>query len=132
MDVNSSSIVPGDTSTCQPPALHHMLTGSKTNSLKPKHLDDDFIRYPIPKALVATTRPPLLEPTCYSEASKYPEWRQAMNEEFDALIRNPWTLVPPKPGVNLIGCKWVYRIKRHADGRIERFKAHLVAKGYNQ
>lgn len=56
-----------------------------------------------------------------------------MNEEFDALIRNhTWTLVPPKPEVNLIGCKWVYRIKWHVDGRIERFKARLVAKGYNQ
>jgi hypothetical protein len=33
---------------------------------------------------------------------------------------------------NLIGCKWVFLIKRKADGSIERHKAHLVAKGFNQ
>ncbi|RVX16039.1 Retrovirus-related Pol polyprotein from transposon RE1 [Vitis vinifera] len=34
--------------------------------------------------------------------------------------------------VNLIGCKWVYKLKHKPDGSIERYKARLVAKGYNQ
>jgi hypothetical protein len=32
----------------------------------------------------------------------------------------------------LIACKWVYCIKRKADGTIDRYKARLVAKGFKQ
>ena len=34
--------------------------------------------------------------------------------------------------MNLIGCKWVFRIKRKADGSIDSYKARLVAKGFHQ
>uniref|UniRef100_A0A2N9F0Q1 Uncharacterized protein n=1 Tax=Fagus sylvatica TaxID=28930 RepID=A0A2N9F0Q1_FAGSY len=79
------------------------------------------------------TRSGLTEPTCFTTASKNPKWRQAMNSEFDALLKNhTWSLVPPNSSQNQIGCKWVFRIKRHADGSIERYKAHLVAKGFHQ
>jgi len=51
-----------------------------------------------------------------------------MNKEFDALLRNGTsTLIPSPPTANIIGSKWVYRIKRKADGGIEHFKARLVA-----
>ncbi|XP_019185991.1 PREDICTED: uncharacterized protein LOC109180736 [Ipomoea nil] len=34
--------------------------------------------------------------------------------------------------MNVIGCKWIFRTKRKADGSIDRHKARLVAKGFNQ
>nr|YP_003433855.1 hypothetical protein OrrupM_p18 [Oryza rufipogon]YP_514636.1 hypothetical protein OrsaiPp07 [Oryza sativa Indica Group]AAZ99329.1 hypothetical protein [Oryza sativa Japonica Group]AAZ99275.1 hypothetical protein [Oryza sativa Indica Group]AAZ99382.1 hypothetical protein [Oryza sativa Japonica Group]AER12982.1 hypothetical protein [Oryza sativa Indica Group]AER13050.1 hypothetical protein [Oryza sativa Indica Group] len=56
-----------------------------------------------------------------------------MDEEYGALMRNnTWHLVPATQGRNLIDCKWVYKIKRKADGTIDRYKARLVAKGFKQ
>ncbi|KAK1610562.1 hypothetical protein QYE76_034235 [Lolium multiflorum] len=57
----------------------------------------------------------------------------AMDEEFQALQKNnTWRLVPPESGVNIIDSKWVFKVKKHADGSIERYKARLVAKGFKQ
>lgn len=33
---------------------------------------------------------------------------------------------------NVIGCKWVYKLKYHDDGTLNRHKARLVAKRYTQ
>jgi hypothetical protein len=56
-----------------------------------------------------------------------------MNSEFDALLKNKtWSLVPSDSTQNQIGCKWVFRIKRNADGSFERYKTRLVAKGFHQ
>ncbi|CAM8968938.1 unnamed protein product [Rhodiola kirilowii] len=47
-----------------------------------------------------------------------------MHVEYDALLRNStWTLVPPPCNANIVGCKWIYRIKRRVDGTIEPYKA---------
>ena len=56
-----------------------------------------------------------------------------MDEEFLALQRqHTWSLVPAAPGINLVGCKWVYKLKLHSDGSIACYKARLVAKGFHQ
>lgn len=61
------------------------------------------------------------------------KWRDAMNTEFNALMQNgTWDLVPGDGSKNVVGCKWVFRIKRKSDGTIERYKARLVAKGFHQ
>lgn len=84
--------------------------------------------------MMATTAPVIIfEPICVSQARKDACWRQAMSEGFDALIRNgTWDLVPPSAVQNLVGCKWVFRIKRKPDGSVDRFKAWLMAKGFYQ
>lgn len=73
------------------------------------------------------------EPTSYDEAKGIQEWETAMNEEMNALMQNEtWYLVPKPKDVQPVSCKWVYRIKRKADGSIDRFKARLVARGFSQ
>ena len=73
------------------------------------------------------------EPTSYKEAVQYPEWKQAMDEEIQALeLNNTWTVVPLPKDRKPLGCKWVFKLKRKAEGSIERHKARLVAKGFNQ
>ena len=34
--------------------------------------------------------------------------------------------------MNLVGCKWVFKLKLNSDGSISRYKAKLVAKGFHQ
>jgi hypothetical protein len=79
---------------------------SKNNIHKPKLPSESYIRYPLPKALMANVTNNEPELTCYSEAIKHPNWRDAMNKEFDALLRNgTWTLIPSSPTANIIGSK---------------------------
>jgi hypothetical protein len=73
------------------------------------------------------------EPKSFNEANKFECWRQAMHSELLALDRTgTWQIVDLPPNVTPIGCRWVYKVKLHADGTVERYKARLVAKGYNQ
>lgn len=59
-----------------------------------------------------------------SETSQFSEWRKAMQLEFEALLSiNTWTLVPPVPNQNLVGCKWIFKTKHFLDGTIEHRKA---------
>ena len=61
------------------------------------------------------------------------QWQEAMNQEMESMYSNSvWELVDPPEEVRPIGCKWIYKRKRGADGKVETFKAQLVAKGYTQ
>jgi len=72
-------------------------------------------------------------PVTAKEAFKHIEWRKAMQTKYDALLTiKTWTLVELPPNAHVIGCKWIFKNKYNSDGTLERRKARLVARGYNQ
>lgn len=61
------------------------------------------------------------------------DWKQAEESEMNSLRKcGTYTIVPLPEGRQVIGCRWVYAIKRDQDGVLVKFKARLVALGYAQ
>jgi len=56
-----------------------------------------------------------------------------MKDDMDSMARNKvWELVDLPPQCKSIENKWVFKIKRRADGSIDKLKVRLVAKGFTQ
>ena len=86
-----------------------------------------------PKAYAVVRNYVQEEPPTFHVASRFPHWVEAMDSEYNSLLKqNTWSLVPLPFGKNVVHCKWVYKIKRGSDGSIARYKARLVAKGFLQ
>ena len=81
----------------------------------------------------------LKEPVNYEEAvtgEDREKWREAVISELESLEENrTWTLARneeiPKD-TNLVDSKWVFKIKRDATGKLEKYKARLCARGFTQ
>ncbi|XP_042401234.1 uncharacterized mitochondrial protein AtMg00820-like [Zingiber officinale] len=73
------------------------------------------------------------DPQTFQEANSSDVWRNAMQEELNALAENStWSIVPLPKGKKAVGCRWIYKTKFNADGSVERRKARLVAQGFPQ
>ncbi|CAI7744183.1 unnamed protein product [Closterium sp. NIES-54] len=67
------------------------------------------------------------------ESSDAEEWKKAMEIELKSIEENgTWELVELLEGRKAITSKWLFNIKSDADGKVERYKSRLVAKGYQQ
>lgn len=56
-----------------------------------------------------------------------------MDEEMGNLRkRDVWDLTTLPPGKPVLGCRWVYDLKKDEKGNIVRYKSRLVAQGYTQ
>ena len=74
------------------------------------------------------------EPQTYKEAVGGEEselWQKSMDEEMRSLLENgTWELVEKPEGVKPIPMKWVYKVKRDAQGNVERYKSRWWQKGF--
>lgn len=61
------------------------------------------------------------------------KWKAATEDELQSLLQNN-TWVPSKlpPGRKALSTRWVYKRKIGEDGHIARYKARLVARGFEQ
>lgn len=91
------------------------------------------------KALTVSTReqeePEI--PQTYREAIEDPvhgqKWKEAVDRELAALASfNTWRLEDLPAGKNLVSSRWVFSLKKDQQGRIVKFKARLVARGFSQ
>ena len=61
------------------------------------------------------------------------QWKEATNAEYESLQSNhTWDLVPLPKNQNVVGSRWIFKVKRSATGSVNRFKARPVAQGYSQ
>ena len=84
-------------------------TRSQSGIIKAKEYTDGTVRYDrVKRAFLSSFG----EPTHLHDALNHKEWKEAMDSEYNALMKNKtWHLVPPRKGNNVIDCKWVYKIK---------------------
>jgi hypothetical protein len=77
-----------------------------------------------------------IEPKSLKEALTRPDadkYIAAAIAEIEAHMENKtWELCRLPAGKKAIGSRWVFKIKRNADGSVERYKGRIVAKGYAQ
>ena len=73
------------------------------------------------------------EPPNYEEVAEKKEWKDAMIEEYQSIMKNDVQDVVPRPeGNSIVTSKWIYKIKNAVDGSIEKYKARFVAHGFSQ
>ena len=60
-------------------------------------------------------------------------WKEAMVNEIESLHKNEaWNLMELSDGRKPIGIIWVFKNKMNAEGKVEKYKAQFVEKGYSQ
>nr|GEV70618.1 ribonuclease H-like domain-containing protein [Tanacetum cinerariifolium] len=116
---NHTSIPINNSSQTMP--THPMVTRAKAGIFKLLELMNCHV----------TTNSPL---SCsHVHALRDPNWKEAMLDEYNALITNgTWVLVPRPTNVNVVHSMWLFKHKFNADGSLSRYKARLVANGRSQ
>ena len=80
------------------------------------------------EALVAST-----VPGSAAEALADPNWKAAMQREYDSLMTSEvWSLVSRPTERQPITGKWHFAVKVNEDGKVTKYKARFAARGFTQ
>ncbi|GJY42000.1 ribonuclease H-like domain-containing protein [Tanacetum coccineum] len=102
-------------------STHPMVTRAKAGIFKPLERMNCHV----------TTTSPL--PRSHVHALRDPNWKEAMLDEYNALITNgTWVLVPCPVNVNVVRSMWLFKHKFNADGSLNKYKARFIANGRSQ
>jgi len=94
-----------------------MMTRGKSGYIQPRILHAEALS-PIPRSC--------------RDALADPHWRRAMEDEYAALMENHiWDLMP-RPAKAIVVTDKIFKHKFHADGSLDRYKAHWVLRGFTQ
>lgn len=119
-------------SPLMPSTFRHPMTTRQKDNTRSKKQFPDHVTFLATKRTLPPS-PPLNEPTSFTMENKFAEWREAMANELNTLAHNNTRiLVLSSPKQHIIGCKWIYKVKKKASGSIERHKDRIVTKGYSQ
>jgi hypothetical protein len=59
------------------------------------------------------------------------QWKETI-DEYNSLFQNKtWDLMELLEGRKTIGCKWVFKMKQKANGKVECYKTWVGAKGFS-
>ncbi|CAA7042355.1 unnamed protein product [Microthlaspi erraticum] len=110
-----------DVAVVQAENTHPMTTRAKSGIHKPNT-----------RSLVASKFIPEV-PMSIEAAMKHPGWNLAVMDEMGRIhMLNTWSLVPYEEDMNVLSNKWVYTVKLKPSGDLNKLKAWLVAKGFDQ
>ena len=63
----------------------------------------------------------------------WPHWKEVMDRKYKSLkLTRTWRTIDCPPSCNVISCRWVFILKRKANGSVDKYKARLVAHGFTQ
>ena len=133
----SSPMAPSSTTPVLPPTADLPIAIRKgTHSFHNPHPIYNFLTYhrlSSPYSAFVSILSSVSVPQTEHEALSHPDYKQATVEKMATLHSSgTWDLVTLPASKTPVGSRWVYTMKIGPNGRVDRLKALLVAKGYTQ
>jgi hypothetical protein len=73
-----------------------------------------------------------LRTTTFEFAAQKKEWKEAMTEEHQSIMKKDvWEIMPRPQEKSVVTSKWVYKIKHVVDRSMVEYKERFIARGFS-